>query len=104
LFYITKSLILDTNRQYSLIDSDLKPIENTTETYTRAQHNITKTINEIEKTFIKIQEEYLNRSFFYYDNPDILNKHKNEFFNDTKMKYVNKWIDDNKFKLIEDKL
>ena len=61
-------------------------------------------INEISKTFIKIQEEYLNRSFFYYDNPDILNKHKNEFFNDTKMKYVNKWIDDNDFKLIEDKL
>ena len=61
-------------------------------------------INETSKTFIKIQEEYLNRSFFYYDNPDILNKHKNEFFNDTKMKYVNKWIDDNDFKLIEDKL
>ena len=29
----------------------MKPIENTTETYTRAQHNITKTINEIEKTY-----------------------------------------------------
>jgi 23S rRNA U2552 (ribose-2'-O)-methylase RlmE/FtsJ len=61
-------------------------------------------INETSKTFIKIQEEYLNRSFFYYDNPDMLNKHKNEFFNDIKMKYVNKWIDDNNFKLIEDKL
>ena len=61
-------------------------------------------INETSQTFIKIQEEYLNRSFFYYDNPDILEKHKNEFFNDAKMKYVKQWIDDNNFKLIKDKL
>lgn len=61
-------------------------------------------INEISKTFIKLQEDFLEKSFYYYDNPDILEKHKNELFNDAKMKYVNKWIDDNDFKLIEDKL
>ena len=61
-------------------------------------------INEISKTFIKLQEDFLETSFYYYDNPDLLEKNKNEFFNDAKIKFVKQWIDNNDFKLIEDTL
>ena len=60
-------------------------------------------INKICKSFIKIQDDFLQKSFYYYDNPKILERH-NELFHDAKMKYINKWINNNKFKLIEDTL
>ena len=60
-------------------------------------------INKIVKSFIKIQDDFLQKSFYYYDNPKILEKDNEKFYN-AKMKYVNKWINNNNFKLIEDKL
>jgi hypothetical protein len=60
-------------------------------------------INKIVKSFIKIQDDFLQKSFYYYDNPKILEKDNEKFYN-AKMKYVNKWINDNDFKLIEDTL
>ena len=60
-------------------------------------------INKIVKSFIKIQDDFLQKSFYYYDNPKILEKDNEKFYN-AKMKYVNKWINNNNFKLIEDTL
>ena len=60
-------------------------------------------INKIVKCFIKIQDDFLQKSFYYYDNPKILEKDNEKFYN-AKMKYVNKWINNNNFKLIEDTL
>lgn len=60
-------------------------------------------INKIVKCFIKIQDDFLQKSFYYYDNSKILEKDNEKFYN-KKMKYVNKWINNNNFKLIEDKI
>jgi hypothetical protein len=57
-------------------------------------------IAELSNMFIRLQEEYLNRSYFYYDNPKIFEKDKFEYLMDAKQKYAKKWIDDNDFKLI----
>ncbi len=56
---------------------------------------------ELSNLFIRLQEEYLNRSYFYYDNPKIFNKDKFDYIYDAKQKYAKKWIDDNNFKLID---
>jgi hypothetical protein len=58
-------------------------------------------IAELSNMFIKLQEEYLNRSYYYYDNPKIFNKDKFEYMHDAKEKYAKKWIIDNDFRLID---
>ena len=45
--------------------------------------------------FIKLQEEYLNRSYYYYDNPKIFNKDKFEYLMDAKQKYAKKYLKSN---------
>ena len=58
-------------------------------------------IAELSNMFIRLQEEYLNRSYFYYDNPKIFDKDKFNYMYDAKQKYAQKWITDNNFKLID---
>jgi hypothetical protein len=53
---------------------------------------------------IDMQKKYLFRSFYYYDNPDILEKHKKEHFGKAKYKYAEQWIFINKFKMIDSNL
>lgn len=56
---------------------------------------------ELSNMFISLQEEYLNRSYFYYDNPKIFDKDKFDYMYDAKQKYAQKWITDNNLKLID---
>jgi hypothetical protein len=61
-------------------------------------------VNEISYKFIDMQKKYLFRSFYYYDNPDILEKHKKEHFEKARTKYAEQWIFINKFKMIDSNL
>lgn len=61
-------------------------------------------VNEVSYKFIDMQKKYLFRSFYYYDNPDILEKHKKEHFGKAKYKYAEQWIFINKFKMIDSNL
>lgn len=58
-------------------------------------------IQNLSNMFISLQEEYLNRSYYYYDNPKAYEKDKYDYISDAKEKYAKKWISDNKFKLID---
>jgi hypothetical protein len=63
--------------------------------------NFIEEMSELSNMFIRLQEEYLNRSYFYYDNPKIFDKDKFDYMFDAKQKYAQKWIIDNNFKLID---
>jgi hypothetical protein len=66
--------------------------------------NFISKVNEVSYKFIDMQKKYLFRSFYYYDNPDILEKHKKEHFGKAKYKYAEQWIFINKFKMIDSNL
>jgi hypothetical protein len=70
-------------------------------TASQIPNNFINKVKEISQTFIDMQKEYLFRSFYYYDNPTILEYHKKEYFEKAKKKYAEQWIFINKFKLID---
>ena len=70
-------------------------------TASQIPNNFINEVKEISQTFIDMQKEYLFRSFYYYDNPTILEHHKKEYFEKAKKKYAEQWIFINKFKLID---
>lgn len=61
-----------------------------------------KQLDSLIEIFVKKQERYLKRSFYYNDNPKILEKHMNRI---KKYKYerAKAWIKQIKFKTILDK-
>lgn len=74
------------------------------DTSSQITDNFINKVNNISYKFIDMQKKYLFRSFYYYDNPDILEKHKKEHFEKARTKYAEQWIFVNKFKIIDSKL
>jgi hypothetical protein len=100
--------IIGINKKYHLSENNKKVLFDVLEKIDMDKslfHNFPdKFIEEIAKLsnmFIKLQEEYLNRSYFYYDNPKIFEKDKFDYMYDAKQKYAKKWITDNNFKTID---
>ena len=96
---INKKYHLSENNKKVLFDV-LEKIDMDKSLFNNFSDNFIEEIAELSNMFIRLQEEYLNRSYFYYDNPKILDKDKYDYINDAKQKYAQKWITDNNFKLI----
>ena len=96
---INKKYHLSENNKNVLFDV-LEKIDMDKSLFNNFPDKFIEEIAELSNMFIRLQEEYLNRSYFYYDNPKIFNKDKFDYLMDAKQKYAKKWIDDNDFKLI----
>ena len=100
--------IVGLNKKYHLSENNKKVLFDVLENidmekslFTDFSDNFIEEMSELSNMFIRLQEEYLNRSYFYYDNPKIFDKDKFEYMFDAKQKYAQKWITDNNFKLID---
>ena len=51
--------------------------------------NFIDEIKELYNMFISLQEEYLNRSYYYYDNPKAYKKDKYDYISDAKENMLN---------------
>jgi len=100
--------IIGINKKYHLSENNKKVLFDVLENidmdkslFNNFSDKFIEEMAELSNMFIRLQEEYLNRSYFYYDNPKIFDKDKFEYMYDAKQKYAKKWIDDNNFKLID---
>ena len=100
--------IIGINKKYHLSENNKKVLFDVLENVNMDKtlfHNFNDSfideIKELSNMFISLQEEYLNRSYYYYDNPKAYEKDKYDYISDAKEKYAKKWISDNKFKLID---
>ena len=59
-------------------------------------------LEKISTAMTNATVEYIERSFFYYDNDDILREHERKHFWEAKNKFCEEWIRHNKFKPIKD--
>ena len=103
--------IIGINKKYHLSENNKKilfdVLENVDMNKTLFNNYSYKFIDEIKNLsnmFINLQEEYLNRTYYYYDNPKIFEKDKYDYIIDAKKKYAKIWISDNNFKLIQNPL
>ena len=103
--------IIGINKKYHLSENNKKilfdVLENVDMNKTLFNNYSYKFIDEIKNLsniFINLQEEYLNRTYYYYDNPKIFEKDKYDYIIDAKEKYAKRWISDNNFKLIQNPL
>lgn len=100
--------IIGINKKYHLSENNKKVLFDVLENVNMDKtlfHNFNDSfideIQNLSNMFISLQEEYLNRSYYYYDNPKAYEKDKYDYISDAKEKYAKKWISDNKFKLID---
>jgi hypothetical protein len=100
--------IIGINKKYHLSENNKKVLFDVLENidmdkslFINFSDNFIEEIGELSNMFIHLQEEYLNRSYYYYDNPKIFDKDKFDYMFDAKEKYAKKWITDNDFKLID---
>jgi hypothetical protein len=100
--------IIGINKKYHLSENNKKVLFDVLENidmdkslFNNFSDKFIEEIAELSNMFIRLQEEYINRSYFYYDNPKIFEKDKYDYMRDAKEKYAKKWIIDNDFKLID---
>ena len=103
--------IIGINKKYHLSENNKKilfdVLENVDMNKTLFYNYSYKFIEEIKNLsniFINLQEEYLNRTYYYYDNPKVFEKDKYKYMLDAKQKYSKRWISENNFRLIENPL
>ena len=63
-----------------------------------------KEMEETSEVFIQNQSDYIYRSFYYYDNKEIFQKHNMKLFYAAKNKYAEEWLKMNNYKLIPQNL